>query len=510
MYRRETLELHGAYPDLIPQDAPLVGWNSANNVFFQNGETRRVGGDTPVFSPPSDLPRAMVFYINASGEPHWVYATEAGIFAVDVAGETEITPTTATWAPSTDSVTTAITYNGMVVINDSKSGPFYWNGNIGSECERLPGWPVGWRCVSMRSHKAFLFAIGRTDTGGMQRVNWSDAAEAGTMPQDWMPSASNLAGFVDLLPAASMCVDGFSLRDDMLVFKGESIHAFSFVGGNDVFAVRKRFSQVGLAGVDGWCRGHNDEALFMGSDGDIYKTDGVNYGSVLDGVAQQTYYDDSDPLQFRTVACATLYRSGLSILGYPTQGNGEVNRAIIYEWATGDIGFRDMPQIGCMAEGRYLQNTSSNLWDQDPDTWSSDTTPWDQSLAPSTADDVVAGGLANFWWLTGENAATVPLPAYVYKEGLSFGDAGRRKQIGRVWPKLVGEDGDTVTIRIGGQEHTGGPVAWSPTVDYMIGTTEHIDAFAQGRFMALEISAQAGKPWKLGTVDVEFRGAGRW
>lgn len=507
---RETLTLRGAFPDLMPADAPLEAWNRVDNLYFDNGDTRRVVGNTPVFgASPGGEALALVFYSNAAGEHYWLHATASGIWIVDAAGFTDISPASG-WGPSASSVITLEVFNGAVIINDSVSGPFYWSGDPGDPAAVLPGWPGGWRCMAMRSFRGFLFAIGRLDMGGIQRVSWSDAAEAGTLPGAWEPAADNFAGFVDLLPASSPCIDGFSLRDDFLVFKGESVHAFTFIGGNDVFAVRKRWSDVGIAGVSGWCRGPNERALFFGSDGDIYRTDGLNYASILDGMCQRSYYAESDPDQLRRVRAATLYRIGVSILAFPTQGAARADRALLFNWATGEIGWRDMPAISALASGRYLQAAADNTWNGDAEQWRRDGAPWDFELAAATGDDVIGASVAGFWLMSGTNAATVVLDAYAEKQAIAFGDAQTRKLVSRVWPKFVGDEGDVINIRVGGQETAGGAIEWSDPLDFVIGQGLPIDVLVEGRFMALQLTAQGGAPWRLGTIDVEFKGAGLW
>lgn len=508
-YSRETVNLHGAYPDLIPADAPVEAWNSANNVWFQDGQSRRVPGDTPVF--PGHLggePLACVFYTNGFGEPYWIYATISGVYALDASGYSDISP--AGWAATSDSVITFEAFNGFVTVNDSLGGPFYWSGAIGSPCEDLPAWPGGWRCISLRSHKGFLFAIGRLDMGGQQRVSWSDAAEAGTMPDSWDPDADNLAGFVDLLPAASPCIDGLTIGDDFLVFKGESVHAFTFIGGNDVFGNRKRFSDIGMSTVNGWCKGPNERALFFGSDGDIYATEGIGYVSILDGKAQRTYFADADPDQFGRACAATLFRSELSIMAYPTAGNVRADRAVLFDWRSGDVSFRDMPQISCMAGGRYLVDVTSNSWEDDPDEWNDDEGPWNAQLSPVTADDVVGASVAGFWWLTGTNDETQPLAAYLLKEGLSFGTAQARKLASRIWPKVTGQPGDRLSVRVGGKDAEDGATEWAGAQEFTIGAGQSVDAFIEGRYLSIEVASIDAGEWVFGSVDIEFRHVGGW
>ena len=100
--------------------------------------------------------------------------------------------------------------------------------------------------------------------------------------------------------------------------------------------------------------------------------------------------------------------------------------------------------------------------------------------------------------------------ALLQKLGASFGDAQVRKSIRRIWPKVTGRPGDTLTFRVGGQEESNSPVAWGPPVEFVIGESNQIDCMVQGRFMALEVQSVGGAAWRMGTVDVEYREVGKW
>ena len=208
-YARASLPLRSVTPDLIPQDAPQDAWNMARNVLFRNGESVAAGNDLPVFPFASTNPETMV-YVEPFDTGYWVYASEDGVFATDGSVEYDITPTL--WTGFTSgTVWTSCVINGLAVVNASTSAPVWWDGNPANPCTILPDWEVGGRCLCMRAHKAFLFAIGYISDNGA-RVKWSDAAEPGTVPQVWTPAADNLAGFVDLAPLFTDCLDGAALQ----------------------------------------------------------------------------------------------------------------------------------------------------------------------------------------------------------------------------------------------------------------------------------------------------------
>ena len=45
----------------------------------------------------------------------------------------------------------------------------------------------------------------------------------------------------------------------------------------------------------------------------------------------------------------------------------------------------------------------------------------------------------------------------------------------------------------------------------MIGSGDPVDVFCQGRFLSLVIEADENNaPWRLGSIDIEYRMVGQW
>jgi hypothetical protein len=398
-----------------------------------------------------------------------------------------------------------------VFINASDRDPVYWNGDEAQVCQPLPGWPTDGRCLTLRAHKNFLFAIGFISEG-TQRVRWSDAAAAGEVPSTWAPGLDNLAGFLDLAPLSSPCIEGATLRDSFIVYKQESMWSFDFVGGNAVFAARKLFAEHGIAGANAVTRGIDDVHLFVGDEGDVFITDGVRVNSILDGRAQRDFYADFAQNDPRIFSAVTLAREKVGVIIYPRGGASRGNRALIYDFISQDIGYRDMPDVTCAAAGAALRDVGDvNQWDGAIGTWDEQTRAWGQDVFGQTLDDIMAGGDMGFVILSDPNAddfTTGPVRAQLEKSGLAFGNPQRRKMVTRLWPKVSGRIGDTLLFRVGGQDVTGGPVSLGPPVTFTIGQDTSVDTFVQGRFLSMEIVSEGGAPWRIGTIDVEYREVG--
>lgn len=510
---RARVQMVDAAPDVIAPDLGPTFWSDAGNIYFRNGETRRVPGDRVIFGTPSTEPQAMVFYTSADGTPLWVYAGTGGVFVWDGFTHRNITPT-GYGAPLANASWTLEAWNGLVVLNHSGSGAWVWYGNPAARAVDLPDWGDGWRCYAIRGFREFLFAIGMLDIGGGQRVRWSDAAEPGTAPASWTPLPENFAGFFDLMPSTSAVFDGVQVRDSFLCLKGESVHQISYVGGASVMAQRELFRGIGIIGPNAWAKGPLDQIAFLSSRGDVQITDGVGHRSVTDGKSRRTIAEQISVTAELYCCGGTLGREDVSVIGFPTAGKVASDRGIVIDWASGAVGFRQLADVNAFAAGSLMDSEvgARNSWDGDADSWAADISAWNFQLQSGTLSDLMQARAAGITVL--DRDATVigsdPIAAQVTRLGLDFGDAQRRKSIGRVWLRLRGYDGQVLTVRVGSQETADGPVTWGAPGDWVVGQTDHIDGFLQGRFMAVEISSTGGQSWALGSVEFDIRPAGGW
>lgn len=513
MYQRVTLQLHGAVKDRIPPDAPADAWNDALNVFFKDGESRRVTGERELLGDTGGItvtPRTIA-YTEINGVPFLVAAGEDGIEASD--GQTTYDLTPDYWEPDPNARWTSCVLNGFVVVNNSADDPIYWNADVSQPFTQLPDWPLGRFCNAMRAHKGFLFAIGMTDTGGTQ-VLWSDNAEAGTFPQEWTASASNNAGSTTLAPTFTQAIDGMTQGDLFVLYKEQSIWIAQFTGGQFIFSFREIASEIGLAATNALCRGPREEHLFVTATGDIMVMRGGEMASVLEGRNLRDFEEDFRANPNTILCCATHTNEKTAYVVYAPSGQSVANRALLFDFVSGDISFRDMPETYCMIEGRAVdETTASGSWGSDTEVWADDVETWDIFDLTRFDYNILTGGASGLVshteddqddFLSGQITATLT------KKGIPFPGPGRKGMIRRIWPKITGEAGDAIRFTLLSQDTANGPVTQSVTRTYYIGTSEWLDVFLQGRFLGLEVESIGGKAWRMGTLDLEVRAKGKW
>ena len=82
-------------------------------------------------------------------------------------------------------------------------------------------------------------------------VRWSNAAEAGEVPDSWdETNPANLAGRNVLSGNLGRVIDGLQLRDTFVIYRERGITVMDFVGGTFVFNFRNFTSTYTLLGLN--------------------------------------------------------------------------------------------------------------------------------------------------------------------------------------------------------------------------------------------------------------------
>ena len=155
------------------------------------------------------------------------------------------------------------------------------------------------------------------------------------------------------------------------------------VGGNAVFQFRSVFNGTGIIAPNAWAEGPNDQILFASSDGDMLRTDGNSWESILARKFQRTYIRSSRASRSTRSPGATLGRARLSLIAFPLEGETDTaSEAVIFNWDDGAVGYQELPAIRCAAGGRLLNDPGTeNEWNGDPAEWNTDASPWSFTIS---------------------------------------------------------------------------------------------------------------------------------
>lgn len=496
---------HGIVTDLPAEEVAPENWTGGSNIQFQDLATRRVGGYEPYAAPLNAAP-IFAIQITIAGVANWIYCTTDHVFVTDGALHTDITPA-AGLLPVTPGMWTACILNGIPVLNNSLNAPFYWP--LTGLCLYLPGWETGAVCKVIRAFKYHLFALNITSAGGdfITSLWWSESAEPGTIPASWAPTPENDAGDMTLSDTAGGIVDGLAMRDTFMVYKEFSTYSINYVAGQYVYTQRKNFLTSGALTSNCIAEINGNHWVFTGTD--VIQHDGQSFNSVVQMKVKRELAGSVDP-KYLDQCCIAVRKSQNQIwVCIPEQDKGYLSKAYVINTDTLEVGIRLLPNVAYVALG-VIQAPGANMaWDDDDASWESDATFWNQQYYSSQNDSLLMCDTAGQQLLSVDTTETNDgQPVYAYAERLSLPinqqDSISRKLVSRLVPRIEGNLGDTIYIRVGVQAYFGTPITWTEPLPFVIGTDVAVSFLADGRLISVRFEASTVKSWKIHSYTLAF------
>jgi len=515
----------GVIRDLSQHELPQNAWTDASNIRFLDGYCYQFYGHGQVYGTPSVVPFYTAPAIGIDGTRYWIYAGEKKIYVTYITGgvatHTNITRQTAGNDVDYSGVRNAWTstsLSGIPILNPGNKidPPQRWSLNPAQRAQMLDNWPSSTYCKSMRAYKVFLVALGVTTAGGdfPYMVKWSTSADPGAVPSTWDPTdATELAGQVDLAEGGDQIVDGWTLGDSLIIYKELSTWRMNFIGGQDVMGFQKIFGDSGVLNrncvveikVDGAPALH-----FVLTKDDVIVHNGSVITQVLDKQARRALFQDMDAeATDKTFVFKNPFLNEVFVC-YPSIGSSVPNKALVWNYKDRTVSYRTIPNLNHANFGS-VDNTLNGTWDADGDPWSADLTAWNgPDFTPNAARVMMASNDTKFYLLDSSASFDGLRPvSYLERVGLSLGSDERRKLIRGIRPRITGNTGDTVIVKIGVQENAyEAPVYTSMT--YTIGQTIQCDCLVSGRYCAIRFEGGTAYNWRLDSYDLDVTGAGKW
>ena len=494
--------------DIPPSETPPDVYTEIKNCQFREAFAVKSLGWKRIFLQPPSPPQYLVNLFDGTLN-YWVAACEDGVYISDTVNPWfNITP--ATFQPCDSNRWSHALINGKLVLNNGEFEPCYWSG-FGA-MTTLPDWPADTLVAWVRSHKYHLFAGNVLAPAAMpNRVMWSDSAEPGTVPQEWTPSPTNEAGFVDLASTEVPCVDGLTLRGAFIVYKHSSCYRFNYVGGTFVFTNTKIFGTVGLLALN--CVIEYEGMHYILSDGDIYAHDSQNIVSLVDKTVKRFVFD-----QINSAARDTCYlaadRANNEILFCLAGPDKDVpSNALVWDTRREKIGFREIGEANFITSGIVTVANASNAWQDDTASWASDITRWNATEFSAVDDGMLIANATKNWiyHLDGSiDQDGEPVDFLVAKSYMDMGTPTTFKLVKRIWPHMTATAGGLLTVRVGGSASPSGAITWSDPVTFDPATANKVDTFAAGRYLSFQFTAPQDQQIQFNGWDVELGDTGRF
>lgn len=522
----------GWLSDVIPSLAPPAAWTNMVNVSTNDGAIGSVRGERKLL----DLTIKPVFhtaYKTPAGVWNVVVSDGVKVFAHDLVNKVgkEITPTGDVWASGQ---ITFANLNGVLVVNNSMEGLFYWDTGAVLPADQIlkpaPGWDPDWRCQFIAAYRYYLVALNMTesDVNYPHKFRWSNSAQEGDLPTEWVAALTNDAGDDILGESAGVIIGGAVVRDSLYIVKEDAIYGMSWIGGQYVMRTDQLKSGVGTRIFRGFAAAMGGLVVFTTAD--CLYFDGQNATSLVDMRIRRTLYNAiSEELWARSQVYVAPQTSQIMISG-ARAGAVNLSDSFVYNYEEKTWGHRGLVNSHGYDTILVTDSTGTLTWDElglPPDPFNlqprmESGVPWDEQRSgtwnkgvyqPSVPDTIVyeSNDTDTAWWVSvigAQDLNSNGAPKYCMAErvGIPVGGADSLVMVDRVWPEMVGST--PVDFYIGSQFSEGETVQWDGPHRFVPGVDQSITPRITGRFMSVRVESQYDGNWRLGAMTYNVMPAG--
>jgi len=176
------------------------------------------------------------------------------------------------------------------------------------------------------------------------------------------------------------------------------------------------------------------------------------------------------------------------------------------------VGNVQLPQGTSLARGVVQPVAFEDVWEDDQAAWADDVTMWAQGQFSPTDDSLML--TAGDWlYAIGQGSSADGQPVIASIERLSMRlstDNVKHNILTQVVPRISGQAGDVITIRLGSQDYFGQPISWNDPQQFTIGQSRAINDIIDGRYLSIQFSGSTLGVWNLFSYFVKITEAGEY
>ena len=500
----------GIITDIPDQEVSEKFYTRAENVVFVDTVAKRVQGLAEVYATPLFPPKFLIQSVELE-RIFWIYASDTNIGGVEVSTHTDLTPAGGIIQSPLDGEWTGGLLNGVPVMNNGASPPMFWDENLLNDFETLPGWVVGETCVSLRPFKNHLFALGVRDPASVfgSKYRWSDGADEGLIPQEWIASPTNEAGDDQLAETRGGIIDGQVLRDSFIIYKRTSCYQVDYVAGNDIFSNRLLFAEVGILARNCVTEVYGQHYVFTA--GDMISHDGFKVSTIADQKVRKLVFEQMDPVTYVTSFVTFDPQTKSVWFCFPSIGHRFPNIAAVYSLNDGGVwGIRTLDAESPYVTFGFIDEEVFEEYDDQTISYQEASTRYNQVLFSNAIERCIQADYARtklYAVDVGNTFDGALITGEIEKVTMDVGDSSKIKDVIAVWPRTQGEA--NLEVRLGSQESPKDAPAWGPWVMFQT-TDEKVDYIMNGRYISITFRGMEQQVWQVSGFDLEYDFAGDW
>jgi len=521
----------GMVQDAPAHELPPNAITGGKNVLFRDGAARKMNGNKIIaYDISSENSQWFETWQYQVGTYKQVIGLANGTMLVwdgsaisvpsiqDQGGTAAVLSATAAWQSTV--------FGRFAVMNNRVEMPLYsWNSGTsspdGSVFRMIPAWGAanspGGAVKSIRAHRNFLVAVGVANAP--YNVYWSDAAATDSFPASWdYADTTKLAGYVQVAASDGPLIDCREMGDAMIVYTQNAAYALQYVGGSDVFGIRRLFSH-GL--INRECAVSFQNQHFCVGDNRLYVHDGLNISRPAERKIERAFFHEVS--DWSKCLAASIEGQNEIWVYYTTAGGSSPNRALIWNWHNNTWAFIDLPGYTCIAPSVVVSSPitigslSGQIGNLEGTIGEFGRTGANQVIlaTPGEGNATVTFGL--YQLSTGIRIGSDHYDAYIERTGVDLDEfrkeATTSMRVRAVVPQITGSG--SVDIQIGTQRNANDSVLWDTVKTFSLddGSRYKVDVRKTGRYLAWRIGSWSGSPtnstWAFSGMDIDVQEAGR-
>lgn len=544
----------GVVRDIYSHETPPEAWSSAQNCRMGAYGLERFLGHSKVLGTDSAgwaVAPYWLFYANRfDGTDYWIGAGANKVYVRESSSpytETNITRQSAgvdvNYAATELRKWNGGPYGGLFVLNNCIDQPQFWV--PGSKLANLSTtgaspWNSAHRCEVFGAFGRYLVALNvlKGSTRYPQMVKWSHPADGGAMPNSWDETDPAVdAGEFSLQDANGDLLWMLPLRKQNFLYTNGDVWAQTYVGGGDIFSFDRMFSDQGILAAHCAAAYKNKTEMHavLGQD-DVYVHNGQSTDSILEPAMRRWFFNNIDPTHYARSFVVANPKFNEIWVCVPEVGSEQPTLALVWNWATGAIGFKDLLKISSGSDTRNSASTYgtpsialgrvesilSETWESDSSSWETDSTVWDQQATnPASprllmvdrsagkrifvADSTGQEDGANAVWAAERVGLSILRRD---RNGAPKNDSSIVKIVTEIWPRFDLPTGAEVTFYIGSQKEQTDGVTWYGPYTYTVGGEPFIPVYASGRYISIKFFYNGAAVGRFLGYDLDIKESG--
>ena len=494
------------YPDLALPDG---AWTNSRNLRYRDAAVEKCKGYEQVLGSLSATP-IFAATISDGSNIFWVYGGNTVLYATDGTTQSDIGHASLVYNAGNDLGWTGGAFHGFMVLTEGTVVPQAWQPSLANNAVSLTAWPAGVLCRVIRPFKDFLFALRITDGGNYnpRLLRWSDRAAQGALPGSWdFTDPTNQAGINELGQTQDLLVDCLGLRDSLVIYKEFHTWLAEYIGGDDIFAFRQVFSQIGMLTEN--CALTFGANQLVVSDSDIVVHDGNSARSIADKRMRKWFFNRLNANRFKRTFVAADYRNREAFICFPESGFDWPNLALVWNWADDSFHVRELGNTVSYGANGLIPGAASSI-DSDSRTYDLATESIDEENYNPAALRLLLTDASRplaYQVDVGETFNGTAMTCFAERQGLPVSkmDLHRIKRISAIYPKVLGAQGDTLRFFIGTRAAIDAPTLWNGPYTFSIGQQHRIDLRLSARILDVRVEYTGTGTFRLFGYDLEVQ-----